>query len=98
MLQLSQFILGNFLYIITVTVSAHLKSNIDITTFLRVLLACGKCYAQNTRFTTVIIDKPTAWPSTLSYRITSKDSTDTFIEQEARKKQIVYRYMQRTIR
>jgi hypothetical protein len=31
----------------------------EITKFLRVLLACGKCYAQNTRFTTVIIDKPT---------------------------------------
>jgi hypothetical protein len=59
MLQLSQFILGNSLYIITLTVSAHLKSNVDIMKFLRVLLACGKCYAQNTHFTTVIIDKPT---------------------------------------
>jgi hypothetical protein len=75
-----------------------------MTKFLRVLLACGKCYAQNTRFTTVIIDKPD-WPSTLRYWITSKDSTDTFIEQveftqiptdssgKARRKRIVYRYM-----
>jgi hypothetical protein len=57
LLQLSQFILGNSHYIITWTVSAHL--NVDITKFLRVLLACGKRYAQLTRFTTVIIDKPT---------------------------------------
>jgi hypothetical protein len=55
MLQLSQLILGNSLNIIMLTVSAYLKSR----KFLRVLLACGKCYAQNTRFTTVIIDKPT---------------------------------------
>jgi hypothetical protein len=55
-LQLSQFILGSSLYIITLTVSAH---NGDITKFLRVLLTCGKFYAQNTRFTTVIIGKPT---------------------------------------
>jgi hypothetical protein len=48
-------------------------------TFLRVLLACGKCKARNTHFTMVIIDKPT--PLTLRYRITSKDSTDAFIEQ-----------------
>jgi hypothetical protein len=33
--------------------------NVNITKFMRVLLACGKFYAQNTRFTTVIIDKPT---------------------------------------
>jgi hypothetical protein len=32
------------------------------------------------RFTTVIIDKPTGHQR-LRYRITSKDSTDTFIEQ-----------------
>jgi hypothetical protein len=31
----------------------------EIVKFLRVLLTFGKCYAQNTRFTTVIIDKPT---------------------------------------
>jgi hypothetical protein len=51
--------------------------NADITKFLRVLLACGKFHAQNTRF-----DK-TNWPSTLhvSHRITFKDSTDTFLEQ-----------------
>jgi hypothetical protein len=47
----------------------------------------------------------TDWPSTLHYRITSKDSTDTFIEQvqfqvqftdssgKARRKRIVYWYM-----
>jgi hypothetical protein len=40
-----------------------------------VLLAFGKCYAQNTRFTTVIIDQPT--PSTFGNRITFKNSTDT---------------------
>jgi hypothetical protein len=39
--------------------------NLDITTFLRVLLACGKCYAQNTRFTNVIIDKPTGQRSVI---------------------------------
>jgi hypothetical protein len=59
MLQLSRFILGNSLYILMLTVSAHGNRNVDITKFLRVLLACGKIYAQNTRFTTVIIDKPT---------------------------------------
>jgi hypothetical protein len=47
--------------------------NVDITKFLQVFLACGKCYA------TVIIDND--WPSMLRYRITPKDSTDTFIEQ-----------------
>jgi hypothetical protein len=78
--------------------------NQDITKFLRVLLACDKCYAQ--------IEYPfyhgnywqTDWPSALRHRITSKDATDTFIEQveltdapdssgKARRKRIVYRYM-----
>jgi hypothetical protein len=61
----------------------------EIVTSLRVLLACGKCYAQNTRFTTdgntcnwqTDWSGPRVWPSTLRYRKTSKDSTDTFIEQ-----------------
>jgi hypothetical protein len=35
----------------------HYNRNVDITKFLRVLHTCGKFYAQNTRSTTVIIDK-----------------------------------------
>jgi hypothetical protein len=54
---------------------SHLNRNVDITKFLRVLLACGKCYAQNTRFTMVIIDNLTGHQR---YVI---DSTDTIIEQ-----------------
>jgi hypothetical protein len=52
--------------------------------------------------TTSNAPRQTDWPSTLRHRITSKDSTDTFIEQvqftdssgKARRKRIVYQYMQ----
>jgi hypothetical protein len=67
MLQLSQYILGNSLYIRTLTVSAHLKSegryheevSASIARMWQMLCSEYPFYAQNTRFTTVIIDKPT---------------------------------------
>jgi hypothetical protein len=81
MLQLSQFpILGNSLCIITLTVSAHLKSwrryhevSASIARVWQMLCSEYLCYHGNYW--------QTDWPSTLRHRITSKDSTDTFIEQ-----------------
>jgi hypothetical protein len=98
--QLSQFILENSLYIISWQFLRIWNRNVDITRFLRVLLPRGKLYAQNTRLTTRYYWQ-TDWPWSLRYRITSKNSTDTFIEQvqftdsseKARRKRIVYRYV-----
>jgi hypothetical protein len=70
MLQLSQFIQGNSLYIITLTVSAHLKSS--IAHVWQMLCSEYPFYHGSYR--------QTDWPSTLGYRITFKDSTDTIIQ------------------
>jgi hypothetical protein len=76
--------------------------NVDITKFLRVLRACGKFYAQNTRFTTVIIDKPTGHqryvieqhPNIQLIPLLNRCRQVQFTDSSgnARRKRIVYRY------
>jgi hypothetical protein len=82
MLQFSQFILGNPLYIVHYNVSVHLKSqrryhevSASIARMWQMLCSEYPFYHGNYW--------QTDWPSTLRYRITSKYSTDTctFIEQ-----------------
>jgi hypothetical protein len=69
------------------------------------LLACGKCYAQNTRFTTVTIDQPTGHqryiihvieqhPNIQLIPLLNRNRQVQFIDSsgKARRKRIVYRY------
>jgi hypothetical protein len=76
MLQLSQFILGNSLYIITLTLSAHLKSQ---RRYHEVSASIARVWQM------LCLEYPfyhgnywqTDWPSTFGNRITFKDSTDS---------------------